>query len=149
MLTNNVIQWAARRPDLISCKPRLAPPLVKFKAAVPVSAQKPNKQGCRDSFVTPFLRAVLRAVCRHYGVTRYRVKSRRRTNDVFLPRLVYYALGRELTPAGLRQVGELVGRDHGTVMKSLQSMKLVSESELETARCAARREIRKIKQIAA
>jgi hypothetical protein len=143
LVTTKPIHWATRRPDLISIK-RIEPART---CEVPVPQQQKIGGGYSDEFVRPFLQAVMRAVARHFGVSQTRIKGRSRPAEVVAPRHTFYALARELTPANSRQIGELVNRDHSTVLVALNNPLPISASALETVRVLARREMRKIKAL--
>jgi chromosomal replication initiator protein len=56
------------------------------------------------------------AVCRRFSVDQRAMQSRRRSNDVALPRQVAMYLCRRLLGASFPRIGELFGRDHSTVI---------------------------------
>jgi chromosomal replication initiation ATPase DnaA len=61
---------------------------------------------------------VLMAVCRLTGVSPEDVKSKSRRLDVVIVRQVYCYAARELTGASMKGIGEVVNRDHATVIHS-------------------------------
>jgi len=60
--------------------------------------------------------SISRAVCEHFAVRPSELRSRRRTQNVAVPRQLAMYLCRRLTRASYPQIGELFGRDHSTVM---------------------------------
>ncbi|WP_428031515.1 helix-turn-helix domain-containing protein [Ancylobacter sp.] len=75
---------------------------------------------------------VLRAVCRHYDVSRDDLLSRRRTANVMMPRQVAMYLARFLTLRSLPEIGRRMGgRDHTTVMHAVN--KLARQVETDAA----------------
>jgi chromosomal replication initiator protein len=59
---------------------------------------------------------IARAVCEQFSVRPNDLRSRRRTQDVAVPRQLAMYLCRRLTHASYPRIGELFGRDHSTVM---------------------------------
>lgn len=56
-------------------------------------------------------------ICEHFGLTLTQLKSKRRTQNVVVPRQIAMFLARELLGASYPVIGELFGgRDHSTVM---------------------------------
>lgn len=135
-----VVPWALRRPDLVGLRSAPKPPVKSEGEAPP-----PPKYHAYDfEFTKPFLVAVMRAVTKFYGVSAYRISGKRRTGDVIIPRLAFYILAHELTPAVAGQIGKFVNRDRTSVIHGFSSKPI---RDIETVRCLARQEIRKIKRL--
>jgi chromosomal replication initiator protein len=62
------------------------------------------------------LEAISLAVCQQFAIRPSELLSRRRTQQVAVPRQLAMYLCRRLTGASYPQIGELFGRDHSTVM---------------------------------
>jgi chromosomal replication initiator protein len=60
--------------------------------------------------------AIARAVCERFALRPAELRSRRRTQDVAIPRQLAMYLCRRMTTASYPRIGELFGRDHSTVM---------------------------------
>ena len=60
--------------------------------------------------------SISRAVCEQFAIRMSELRSRRRTQNVAVPRQLAMYLCRRLTRASYPQIGELFGRDHSTVM---------------------------------
>ena len=60
--------------------------------------------------------SISRAVCERFAVRPQDLRSRRRTQQVAVPRQLAMYLCRRLTHASYPRIGELFGRDHSTVM---------------------------------
>jgi chromosomal replication initiator protein len=73
---------------------------------------------------------VLDAVASAFGITRERILSRDRTQEVALPRQVAMYLLREEANVSLPQIGEaLGGRDHTTVMYACDKVRDLIERD--------------------
>lgn len=73
------------------------------------------------------LNRILEAVARFYGVPEKDVKGKGRTKDIVIPRQVTMYIMREETDRSLVDIGEVLGRDHSTVMHGID--KVVEEIE--------------------
>ncbi len=65
--------------------------------------------------------AIARAVCEQFAVRPTELRSRRRTQNVAVPRQLAMYLCRRMTTASYPQIGELFGRDHSTVMHATEA----------------------------
>jgi chromosomal replication initiator protein len=87
----------------------------------------PDKQ----NILTPEM--IMRVVCEHYDVRSSNIISKKKNNDIVIPRQVIMYLCREYTDATLEQIARLLGkRDHTTVAYGLNKIKteLQRNSEL-------------------
>ena len=57
-------------------------------------------------------------VCQEYHVTMNQLRSKKRTRDLVISRQVYCFLCRNYTTASLQVIGNLIYRDHATVLYS-------------------------------
>ena len=67
---------------------------------------------------------ILAAVSRKYGVTQDDIKSKKKTDSISTARHVAIYLTRELTDLSLEEIGKFFGRDHSTVMYSINKINL-------------------------
>ena len=67
---------------------------------------------------------ILAAVSRKYGVTQDDIKSKKKTDSISNARHVAIYLTRELTDLSLEEIGKFFGRDHSTVMYSINKINL-------------------------
>ena len=65
--------------------------------------------------------AIARAVCERFAVRPAELRSRRRTQNVAIPRQLAMYLCRRMTTASYPRIGELFGRDHSTVMHAAEA----------------------------
>ncbi len=65
--------------------------------------------------ITP--NAILREVCKYYGITIKEIKGKRRLKNLVLPRQVCMYLLRDIIEMGYQSIGDLLGgRDHTTIL---------------------------------
>ncbi|HEX9794725.1 MAG TPA: chromosomal replication initiator protein DnaA [Planctomycetota bacterium] len=89
---------------------------------------------------------ILETVTSHFGVKVSDLQSKRRTQSVVLPRQVAMNLARKLTPLSLEEIGGFFGgRDHSTVLYSLEKMEQRRRVDAEFANRLAEleREVRR------
>jgi chromosomal replication initiator protein len=65
--------------------------------------------------------AIARAVCERFALRPAELRSRRRTQDVAIPRQLAMYLCRRMMAASYPQIGELFGRDHTTIMHAAEA----------------------------
>lgn len=65
---------------------------------------------------------ILSCVAKKYGVTTEDIKGRRRTQDIAMPRHIAIYIIRKMTDMSLPSIGKIFGRDHTTVMSSLDKV---------------------------
>jgi len=76
--------------------------------------------------------AIKKVVSDHYGITIEEMDSKRRTQNIVLPRQVAMYLSRELTDSSLPMIGEEFGdRDHTTVMYAHDKISQKQEDDRE------------------
>ncbi len=75
---------------------------------------------------------IMAAVARAWGLDPARLRTRSRRRDVLIPRQVVLYFCRKYTPASLASIGELVGRNHSSVIHSLTTLekRLLSDRSL-------------------
>ena len=61
---------------------------------------------------------ILKTVCNYYGVTEENLKDSSKKSKFVIPRQMYCYFSVELTDKSLREIGELIKRDHATVLYS-------------------------------
>ena len=71
---------------------------------------------------------VIAQVCKKYGLSEEDIKGRKKTKEIAMARHICIYIIRKLTDLSLPAIGRILGRDHTTVMSSLQ----VIENELRT-----------------
>lgn len=76
-----------------------------FSVEVPLEEREPQFQD------------IGRAVCRHFKMTRVKLRAKRRTKDITYPRQIAMYLGREHTRRSMPEIARLLGiSDHTTVL---------------------------------
>ncbi len=75
---------------------------------------------------------IMAAVARAWGLDPARLRARSRRREVLIPRQVVLYFCRKYTPASLASIGELVGRNHSSVIHSLTTLekRLLSDRSL-------------------
>lgn len=73
-----------------------------------------------SSTLTP--ERIMAAVARAWGIDASQLRARSRRRDVLIPRQVVLYFCRKYTPASLQTIGELVGRNHSSVIHSLGTL---------------------------
>lgn len=64
---------------------------------------------------------IQRAVCQHFGLTKIELLSRRRTNDVVIPRQIAMYFCKQLTTRSLVEIGrKFGGMDHTSVLHAIR-----------------------------
>ena len=82
---------------------------------------------------------IMETVCDHYDVKPSELRSRRRTRNISLPRQVAMFLARKLTELSLQEVGgSFGGRDHTTVLFSVESIERKIKEDEDLARTVRR-----------
>ncbi len=71
---------------------------------------------------------VIGQVCKKYGLSEEDIKGRKKTKEIAMARHICIYIIRKLTDLSLPAIGRILGRDHTTVMSSIQ----VIENELRT-----------------
>jgi chromosomal replication initiator protein len=67
---------------------------------------------------------IIRVVCKKYGVTEEDIKSKKKTDTVTNARQVAIYFIRKNTDLSLDEIGKIFGRDHSTVIYSLNKIDL-------------------------
>ena len=65
---------------------------------------------------------VLKVVCRHYGISEDNIKSKNRTDTVANARHTAIYIIKELTDLTLNEIGNIFGRNHATVIASINKV---------------------------
>lgn len=65
------------------------------------------------------LNLILRICCEYFDVPEQKIKSRDRHKKYSVPRHIYNYLSRKFTNCTLRQIGDLINRDHTSVCHSI------------------------------
>ncbi len=75
---------------------------------------------------------ILLAVARAWGLEPAKLRTRTRRRDILIPRQVVLYFCRKYTPASLQSIGDLVGRNHSSVIHSLTTLekRLLSDRNL-------------------
>lgn len=83
----------------------------------------------------PTIEDILRAVTARFGIKLSDLQSRRRTNAVVVPRQVGMFLARRVTRMSLEEIGHFFGgRDHSTVLYSIEKIARVSREDEDMRR---------------
>ena len=72
--------------------------------------------------------SIINKVCKKYGLSEEDIKGRKKTKEIAMARHICIYIIRKMTELSLPAIGRVLGRDHTTVMSSLQ----VIETELKT-----------------
>ena len=83
----------------------------------------------------PFLDSILQDVCHRTGISLLLIKSRLRKRNIADARCVYFLRARKLTKSTLESIGELVNRDHATVLHGIAEANKVKEIQELYKRC--------------
>ena len=65
---------------------------------------------------------ILKVVCRHYGISEENIKSKNRTDSVANARHTAIYIIKELTDLTLNEIGNIFGRNHATVIASINKV---------------------------
>ena len=65
---------------------------------------------------------ILKVVCRHYGISEENIKSKNRTDSVANARHTAIYIIKELTDLTLNEIGNIFGRNHATVIASINKI---------------------------
>jgi chromosomal replication initiator protein len=103
----------ARELEMLATRTRERAGLTRRRVTVEVAQEvlEVSRRRAQVSFDS-----ISQAVCEQFAVRPSELRSRRRTQDVSVPRQLAMYLCRRLTRASYPQIGELFGRDHSTVM---------------------------------
>ena len=67
---------------------------------------------------------ILTAVSKKYGVTEDDIKSKKKTDSIANARHVSIYIIRKLTDRSLKEIGKIFGRDHSTVISSINKVEI-------------------------
>lgn len=67
---------------------------------------------------------IITAVAKNYGVTSDQIKSKKKTENIANARHVAIYIIRKLTTLSLKEIGEILGRDHTTVMAAINKVEI-------------------------
>ncbi len=87
------------------------------------------------SQIVPTNAVIIKEVCNYYEITDEQIRGKSRAADVVLPRNIAIYLIRELIKPSLSEIGkEFGGRDHTTIMNSLNSLekKILKDTVIKT-----------------
>lgn len=70
---------------------------------------------------------IIKLIAETWNVSVEALQSRERTWDIMLPRTAYMFLMRSHTAKSLSQIGEIVHRDHATVLHAVKNGKLANQ----------------------
>ncbi|MCL1992523.1 MAG: chromosomal replication initiator protein DnaA [Spirochaetes bacterium] len=98
------------------------------------------QQRLRDTFSAPqqanlSVENIIRVVAEHYGLSPNDLKGKKRPQSIVLPRQIAMYIAREITDYSTTELGqEFGGRDHTTVMHSVEKIKvkLLTEPSLDS-----------------
>ena len=89
---------------------------------------------------------ILNTVCRHYGITEESIKSKNRTDTVANARHTAIYIIKELTDLTLSEIGGIFGRNHATVIASINKVN-TNLRTVKNADADLRRMIKEIKGV--
>ena len=76
---------------------------------------------------------IIKQVENYFNLSDDSIKSKRRNKELTFPRQIAMYICRELTPMSLPEIGkEFGGRDHSTVMHSINKIKEIMQKDLDT-----------------
>ena len=105
--------------------------LKRLKAVTSLSGQEINRELVDQaiSVIDPgniptdaMIERILKVVCRHYGISEENIKSKNRTDTVANARHTAIYIIKELTDLTLNEIGNIFGRNHATVIASLNKV---------------------------
>ena len=105
--------------------------LKRINAVTSLSGQKVTKEIVDQaiSVIDPgniptdaMIERILKVVCRHYGISEENIKSKNRTDTVANARHVAIYIIKELTDLTLNEIGNIFGRNHATVIASINKV---------------------------
>ena len=105
-------------PPVISIAAAEPPPPDPLDVELPLSMKVIGFQQTRAR-----MRVIRRAVCLHFGITKYEMVQKRRTAKIVIPRQVFSYFSARLTGASLTQIAKTLDQDHTTVMHAVESIK--------------------------
>ncbi|MGI6466028.1 MAG: chromosomal replication initiator protein DnaA [Sphaerochaetaceae bacterium] len=74
---------------------------------------------------------IIRVVADYFNISPYDIKGKKRTKSVVLPRQIAMYIGRSITDYSTTEIGyEFGGRDHTTVMHSVQKIEGLSQNDI-------------------
>ena len=126
--------------------------LKRIKAVTSFSGQQVTKELVDQaiSIIDPgniptdaLIERILNVVCRHYGITEESIKSKNRTDTIANARHTAIYIIRELTSLTYSEVGKIFGRNHTTVIASINKV----STNLRTVKNADAEIQRMIKEI--
>ena len=89
----------------------------------------------KNTDLSPMLSNILQDVCYRTGINLRLIKSKLRWREIVDARCVYYLRAKELTRSSLSSIGELVNRDHATVLHGIAEANKVKEIQELYKRC--------------
>ncbi len=105
--------------------------LKRIKAVTSLSGQRVTKDLVDQaiSVIDPgniptdaMIERILKVVCRHYGISEENIKSKNRTDSVANARHTAIYIIKELTDLTLNEIGQIFGRNHATVIASINKV---------------------------
>jgi len=116
--------------ELEGCLTRLSAFASLSKTAITVDFARQVLQDLLRDRSTVSIEAIQRVVCEHYGLRLTDLLSKKRTRNIAFPRQVAMYLSRKLTGGSFPTIGERFGgRDHSTVIHSLERVGAMSKEE--------------------
>ncbi len=80
---------------------------------------------------TKDLDSIIRVVAEYFNISPYEIKGKKRTKSVVLPRQIAMYISRRITEFSTTEIGyEFGGRDHTTVMHSVQKVELMIQNDV-------------------
>ncbi len=80
---------------------------------------------------TKDLDSIIRVVAEYFNISPYEIKGKKRTKSVVLPRQIAMYISRRITDFSTTEIGyEFGGRDHTTVMHSVQKVELMIQNDV-------------------
>ncbi len=77
------------------------------------------------------LDSIIRVVADYFNISPYEIKGKKRTKSVVLPRQIAMYIARHITEFSTTEIGyEFGGRDHTTVMHSVQKVELLIQNDV-------------------
>jgi chromosomal replication initiator protein len=75
--------------------------------------------------------SIIRVVAEYFNISPYDIKGKKRTKSVVLPRQIAMYIARAITDYSTTEIGyEFGGRDHTTVMHSVQRIEALVQSDI-------------------
>lgn len=74
---------------------------------------------------------IIRTICEYFDIHRWQIESHKRDRKYVIPRQIAFYYLRRLTSLKCKQIGEILNRDHTTVIHSIEMVNDLSATDME------------------